>query len=482
MNITDTYYQHTVQHPNRPAIIMKDKSINYLEWYKLVQSAAAAFAEELYETKRVVLFLPNGHLFLQLFAGASAAGWASVIGDTNWTEYEIALRLNAIKPDIIIADAQMKNRLKHGYKKIIFSNEVYNWLSNHHKGNQTHKKNSPFYIGFTSGSTGEPKAFERCHKSWIESFRCNQIDLGMKRSEHVLIPGSFTGSTFLYGVLSTLYLGGTVYILKKYLSNQLMSVIENYPITFVYVIPTMLNALIREGWETKKQITFISTGSKLLTSTRKCIKQEFPNVKIHEFYGASELSFVTVLRDEQWKNHSDSVGKPVHNADVKICDNSGGEALAGEEGILYVRSNMLFNRYLNQGKDLKRIQNNEWKTVYDIARIDEEGFIYILGRDSDVILYGGINIFPQEIENVLKKLDDMEEVVVLGINDNYWGKVITACFKGGITRQALRLHCRRYLANYKTPRIWLKVESFPYTTNGKISRNRLKNWVESRNI
>jgi long-chain acyl-CoA synthetase len=477
MKITSTYKKYAGMDENRTAIVTEDERITYGEWFHLVQQAATSFTKEKSLNKRVAFFLPNGCLFLQLFAGASEAGWASIVCDMRWKVREIEERLLQITPDLIIADKKMEGILQKISIKTIFLDDIEKWLCSS-IDLKDKDENSPFYIGFTSGSTGQPKAFIRSHHSWVESFKCNRIDLGMKEIEHVLIPGSFINSTFLYGALSTLFLGGTIYVLAKFSPARLMNFLHNYPISTVYVVPTMIQGLINEGYFYEQSVSFLSTGAKWLPSVKTKMRQQFPNADFYEFYGSSELSYVTVLKNNEQIKYADSVGREFHNVEISIRNEKGREVKIGEEGILYVKSNMLFDGYLNNELETKKVLQGDWATVYDMAKIDEEGYIYLLGRQNDMILYGGMNIYPQEIEQVLKKYDGVEEAVVLGIKDEYWGEKVAAFITGDVSLSQLKTYCLETLSSYKIPRIWRKVDKFPYTTGGKISRQDVRMWFE----
>src|SRR5699024_11007951 len=121
----------------------------------------------------------------------------------------------------------------------------------------------------------------------------------------------------------------------------------------------------------------------------------------------------------------------------------------------------------------KKVLHGEWATVYDVAKKDKDGFVYMLGRENEAILYGGMTIYPQEIEVVLKKVKGVEEAVVFSIKDDYWGEKIAACIKGNVTERTLKTYCLHHLTNYKIPRIWRKIDSIPYTASGKVSRKEL---------
>ena len=481
MRITSTYQTYAKIDSKRLAIVTEEESVTYGEWYDGVQRTAASFFRENQGTKRVALFLPNGRLFLQLFAGACEAGWASIVGDMRWKKQEIKDRMEQISPDLIIADEKMKGFFSENQNRVIYTDEIDHWMV-HGDDYPVSDKNVPFYIGFTSGSTGKPKAFIRSHTSWVESFRCNQVDLGMTGKEHVVIPGSFVNSTFLYGALSTLFLGGTIYVLRKFSPDRLMDVVQHYPITHLYVVPTMINSLLKEGHHGSLAITFISTGAKWLPRTKEKMRQQFPNAQFIEFYGSSELSYITVLKNDEQTDYADSVGRAFHNVEVSIRDEQGQEVAVGEEGILFVKSKLIFDGYIDQVEETKKVLQGDWATNYDVARMDEEGYTYILGRKNDMILYGGINVYPQEIEQALIKCEGVDEVVVLGMKDEYWGEKVAACFKGSVSIASLKNYCLQTLTSYKIPRVWRKVEQFPYTTGGKISRQEIRKWLEKDEI
>ncbi|MFC3039799.1 AMP-binding protein [Virgibacillus xinjiangensis] len=475
MNITENYQTHAISCPDKPALIIGKEVISYHEWHMLVQRAAAVFQQENATHHRVAIFLPNGLEFLQVFAGASAAGWASIVCDIRWKEREIRDRLRQSEPDLVIAAASMEHLFTD--QKFLAVEELQKWMKGTYS--KLTEGNPSFYIGFTSGSTGEPKTFVRSHASWVETFRCNQVDLGMTRENHVLIPGSFVNSTFLYGAISTLYLGGTVHLLKKFSPSQMIQSIQAEPITHVYVVPTMLQALVDAGYKGKEDCTFISTGAKWLPSLKQEMRRRFPYASFYEFYGSSELSYITYLKDEEQAEHGDSVGRPFHNVEVTIRREDGEEAEPGEEGVLYARSRMIFDGYMDNEEATAEVFAGEWATVHDIARQDEDGFVYIVGRKNEMILYGGMNIYPQEIEQVLKKIPGVEEAVVFGVKDKYWGEKVAAVYQGNISIRELKAHCLKHLSTYKIPRVWRKMEQLPHTTGGKVSRREARNWLET---
>ena len=152
-----------------------------------------------------------------------------------------------------------------------------------------------------------------------------------------------------------------------------MEVSQQYPISHVYVVPTMIHALLKEEYQGCMDITFISTGAKWLPRVKEKMRQQFPYAQFIEFYGSSELSYVSVLKDHEQADYADSVGRPFHNVDVSIRDENGQEVVVGEEGVLFVKSNLIFNGYIDNEEETKKVLQGEWATNYDVARMDKEG-------------------------------------------------------------------------------------------------------------
>ncbi|MCQ6280455.1 AMP-binding protein [Bacillus sp. EB600] len=479
--ITETYAVNKVHFPNKIAIQTPTEQINYQTWYELV-CKTANWLDSLHVTRKTIgILLPNGIPFLQLFAGASMAGWIAVPFDPKWTEGELQKRLSLSRPSVFVTVNEVFQQVSHiDSSMIIWDNCLAKINQFPVERAQLFVGNLPFYMGFTSGTTGEPKGFIRSQASWTASFDCNQVDFQISNQDIALIPGSLIYSHFLYGAISTLYLGGTVFLLEKFSPLQTLDIIETQPITVVYLVPTMIAALLAENHITDKPVKFLSSGAKWEEHSKKQIRKLFPNLSMYEFYGASELSFVTVSSDHDSYQKPGSVGKPCHNVEIQIRLADSVLAKPNETGKIYVKSDMVFIGYLTDESIQSIEDENGWVTVHDMGYIDDDGFLYIKGREKNMILYGGINVFPEEIEKVLSTHPDVEEAAVIGLYDSYWGQIVTAVVKGTASRLDLKRVCRQNLASYKVPRKWVFVEELPYTSSGKIARAKLKELIESK--
>jgi long-chain acyl-CoA synthetase len=203
---------------------------------------------------------------------------------------------------------------------------------------------------------------------------------------------------------------------------------------------------------------------------------------MYEYYGASELSFVTVLSDRENKQRPGSVGKPCYNVEIKIRKSNHELAKVNEIGKIFVRSKMIFMGYVSNDTQVIRSTRDKegWITVDDMGYVDDGGFLYIVGREKNMILYGGINIYAEEVEAVLTSHPDVHAAAVIGIYDKYWGQIVTAVIQGNASKMELRKLCKMILASYKIPRKWHFMKEIPLTTSGKIARPKIQEMVESK--
>lgn len=482
-NITETYENLAEIFPNKIAIHTNHQQINYQKWSELVNQTANWLHSLHSENKTIGILLPNGIPFLQLFAGASKAGWIAVPYDVKWTKIELEKRVKLSNPLMIVTTREIYYQFKQKIPNLMNLEDALLEISRFEWNiNRYTQENLPFYIGFTSGTTGNPKAFVRSQDSWIASIDCNRFDLEINESDHILIPGALMHSHFLYGAISTLYLGGTVYLLDKFSPIEGQSWIESYPITTMYVVPTMIEAFLKQGIQINKSIKILSSGAKWSERLKLEIYHIFPKIIMYEFYGASELSFITVISNRDGMNKAATVGKPCYGVRVQIRLQDQILAKPNEIGTIYVRSGLIINGYIDHdGRTVHSIQDKEgWATVHDRGYFDEDGYLYITGREQNMILYGGINIFPEEIEGVISLHPDVEEVAVIGLTDSYWGQVVAAVVKGEGCPLELKRFCKKYLSTYKIPRKWYFLSELPYTTSGKIARAELIKQIESK--
>ncbi|MDI6647859.1 acyl-CoA synthetase [Bacillus altitudinis] len=480
MRITESYAAHAKVKPDQMAIIDEKEKITYEEWHERVQSSAQWLKETPHQQKRVAFLVSNGVPFLQLFAGAASAGWTAVPLDPRWSDKECAERLLLSDADLVIVeDRYIKKIEKYKLDMPVFS--LSEWkerisLSIKVQSNKSNTEEDPaFYMGFTSGSTGSPKAFIRRQQSWIESFQMTTSVFRITHKDHVLILGTLLSSHFLYGAISTLYFGGTVTLLEKFVPEKAKKTLERGDITAIYTVPTMTESLLQMDAFGKNPLLVLSSGADWGSSSKKQLVNRYPRITFFDFYGTSELSFVSYLSSDDFLQKPTSVGKPFPSIQVEVRRADQTVCKPNEIGRIYVKSPMSFSGYLQDEKPPA-----EWLTVYDMGWLDEDGYLYMSGRENGMIVYGGLNIFPEEIERVLNEQSEVNRSIVIGLPDPYWGEIPVAIIENVQQTKTIRQAVKETLAAYKVPKKWLVTDKMIETSGGKIARASMKKWAEEQ--
>lgn len=480
IRITDTYATHAKIKPDYIAIIDEKESMTYQDWHECVEKSAQWLKETAHQHKRVAFLLSNGIPFLQMFAGAASAGWTAIPLDPRWSHGECIEKLVLSEADLVIIEDRYMKRFdvdKVGMQVLSLSEwkKRISHITIVHSNKEDDEENPAFYMGFTSGSTGSPKAFRRRQQSWIESFQMTASAFGITHQDHVLILGTLLSSHFLYGAISTLYFGGTVTLLEKFSPVKGKEVLERGDVTAIYTVPTMTESLLQIEAFGEHPLLVISSGADWGISSKKQLVTKFPQVTFYDFYGTSELSFVSYLSSNDFLKKPHSVGQPFSTIQVEVRRVDHTVCQPNETGRIYVKSPMSFSGYLHEDEP-----QQEWLTVYDMGWLDEDGYLYMSGRENGMIVYGGLNIFPEEVERVLNEQPEVERSIVIGLPDPYWGEIPVAIIETTQNLKTIRHVVKEKLAAYKVPKKWLVIDRMIETSNGKIARASMKKWAEEQ--
>ncbi|WP_417894461.1 acyl-CoA synthetase [Bacillus safensis] len=467
--------------PDQIAIIDEQESITYQDWYERVQRSAQWLQGTVHQQKRIAFLLSNGASFLQIFAGAAYAGWTAVPLDPRWSHEECVEKLLLSEADLAIIEDRLIKRFEQGSVDMPLLSlsewkERMSLLTDSPYNSCDTEKDPVFYMGFTSGSTGSPKAFIRRQQSWIESFQMTAASFGITHQDHALILGTLLSSHFLYGAISTLYFGGTVTLLEKFVPVKAKKALETGDITVMYTVPTMTETLLQiDAFREDNPLLVMSSGADWSISSKEQLVTNYPHVTFFDFYGTSELSFVSYLSSNDFMQKPSSVGRPFFSIQVEVRRPDQSVCQPNETGRIYVKSPMTFSGYLHEQKPPE-----EWLTVYDMGWLDEDGYLYMSGRENGMIVYGGLNIFPEEIERVLNEQPGVKRSIVVGVPDPYWGEIPVAILEQVPQIKAVRQAVKEKLAAYKVPKKWLVIDQMIETSGGKIARASIKKWAEEQ--
>ena len=341
----------------------------------------------------------------------------------------------------------------------------------------------PFYIGFTSGSSGMPKGFRRHHQSWVESFRVSQHDFGEAMAGRIVAPGSLTASLFLFGALLGLWTGAGSVVQEHFSAERTLRDLASAPATVLVAVPSQLLLMLQ--WAQRRhcapvaqvQLVLIS-GARWMREHTPALRQLFPQARIVEFYGASEASYVAWM-DASEDAPPQAVGRPFSNVALRIGEHPHTAVPQGEAGRIWVRSPMLFMDYVHAIDGSAAVQEDGWLSVRDMGWLDAQGLLHLCGRESRMLVTQGKNLFPEEVEARLLAHPAIAQASVLGLPDPLRGMRVHAVLAAAPGQTlpnglALAQWCRHTLEAYKAPRQWwLWHGPWPHTRSGKTDHTAL---------
>ncbi|MBI2877015.1 MAG: AMP-binding protein, partial [Candidatus Tectomicrobia bacterium] len=281
-----------------------------------------------------------------------------------------------------------------------------------------------------------------------------------------------------------IYIGGTVLIKDKFEARDALKTIQDEKVTTGFIVPTMYNLMMTlpqeelKSYDVSSMRVIISAAAPLHTKTKEWILDYFSNASLSEAYGATELGICTNLKHRDQRRKIRCVGQGVFGYEMKLLDEDGNPVKQGEPGILYATGPCMLDGYYKNPKATEENSAGPWFTVGDIVKEDEEGYYYVVDRKSDMVISGGVNIYPVEIDNCLMSHPKVADVAVIGVPDELWGESLKAfvVLRPGETCTAEELieHCRQNLAPYKKPKSVDFVPELPRNPSGKILKRVLR--------
>lgn len=413
--------------------------------------------------------------FIKIIIGLWKIGAIPVVMNLRLTDSELIEQIKFSECDKIIIEKKSNLLKTYSDKNKIFYPE--NLTEVNSEINQVEKDDIALII-FTSGSTGKPKAVVHTYDSLYQSAVISNQILEQNNESRWLasLPFYHIGG---FSIITRSLVYGCSIIIPDSLKTELISAaINNYSPTHCSLVPTQLKRLIESGIKPNRELKKILIGGGWINNNLSdtALQNGWEIIKV---YGSTETaSMATAIRPEEILENHLSVGKILNPNKIKIIDNSGKELPVNLSGEILINSPALCKEYLNNPGETRAKLIDGWYHTGDIGYLDKNGFLFLESRRTDLIVSGGENINPSEIENVIESHKCVSEVCVIGVKDNEWGQIAAAAVvlkkNCSLSENDLRAFLKEKLASYKIPKQIKFVENLPKSDLEKTLREKVK--------
>jgi acyl-CoA synthetase (AMP-forming)/AMP-acid ligase II len=342
---------------------------------------------------------------------------------------------------------------------------------------------------YTSGTTGRPKGAIRTHRGIAMLSLMTAVELATKRADNALLVMPMCHANSLFFFSAFVYSGAAVSIFSQASFDPALCLrtMGETGTTFTSLVPTHYTMMLDVPLVERGKASFDRVEKLMISSaparadTKRAVMEMFPNTGLFELYGSTEGGWVTMLHPDEQFDKLGTVGREtIGSAPIKMLDEDGNEVPDGQPGELYSCNPYTFTGYWNNPAKTAEAFRGNYMTVGDIAIRDEDGFIKLIDRKNNVIITGGENVYPSEVEAVIGSHPAISDVAVIGLPDDKWGERVTAAVVrrdgAGVDEAVLTEWCRDKLAGYKRPRsiIFITPDQMPRNATGKILHRLLR--------
>lgn len=455
------------EHPGKLAVISGNDKICYRELaYRTKCIANALQIRGVNHGDRVAVLLKNSLEYVKIIHAMTLLGAILVPLNTKLTKPELTNQLRFIEPAFLIAESKFQNL------NTILVKEI-NYQIDPLENPAFVDEDDPLAMVFTSGTTSQPKAVVLSYKNQFSSAWGSAGILGLEEDDNWLN----CISLFHVGGLAIVYrssIYGTCFtLLPRFEAAEVSSSIKNHGVTLISLVPTMLKALLDHSEFEKVNLRCLLIGGAHCPEdlVQFALDQDLP---IALTYGMTEAgSQVATAPPSLVKRKPIVVGSPLPGIGIKI------KPIKGEiYGEIVIRGDVVSSGYFKQDKlNQDRFKENEYYTG-DLGYLDDESHLIVLQRRQDLIISGGENVLPSEVEEILIQHPGIDELIVLGLEDSTWGQRVVVVLCGSINRsEELVNYCREYLAAYKIPKEFYKAPFLHKTVSGKILRSKSSEFI-----
>ena len=465
--------------------------------------ANALFAHGLRDGDHVAVVLPNDHRTHEVVWGLQRSGLYYTVVNTHLAPDEAAYIVNDCGAQVLITSSALAElaealvertpavTLRLALGDAVAGYDGYDDLVATFASTPLDEEREGSAMLYSSGTTGAPKGIRRpltAHPFGTDAVLAPMLGgiMGFGEGDVYLSPAPLYHSAPLLWSMTAQRMGGTAVIMERFDPEVCLDLIERHQVSHAEFVPTMFVRLLKLS-DAQRARHDLSSLRSVVHAAAPCaleVKErmiEWFGPIIHEYYSGTEGGGMTWINSEQWLSHRGSVGPAVYGA-VHICDDDGNEMATGEDGVVWFGGRGNAFEYNNDPEKTKQTFNQRgWSTLWDIGHLDDDSFLYLTDRKLFMIVSGGVNIYPQEIEDVLVLHPSVADVAVFGVPNDEMGEEVKAVIEPaeGVAATpelaaAIMAFCREHLSHYKCPRSVDFIETMPRGENGKLYKKPLR--------
>jgi len=490
MFMTDILQNYATRQANAIATVYEEKQVTYSEFYQYSERFAAYLQQQGYEKNDVIaLYTLNSDLFLIAYIGIQLAGFVAMPINTKLSAREVEFIVNHSQAKGLFYDERIEEILEdipYAFQHVIALKDMKTIIEQDAGQRQVVQlqANDTAVVMYTSGTTGKPKGVMLTHQNIAATAAIWSASMTMTNEDSMFICTPLFHCAGLHVfAMPMFYQGGTVIIEESFSPKKTLQQLAKTSATIFFGVPSMYTMLLNTpGFKdlTFEKLRLLCYGAAPMPyELVKQVKEALPNVKVQNLYGQTENTpAATSLLDADALTKIGSVGKPLAQTEVRVVDHFGEAVPAGEVGEICVKGPQVMKGYLRNEEETARTIRDGWLYSGDLGRFDEEGYLYIVDRKKDMIIRGGENIYPIEIEEVLYQLPEILEAAVVGLPHEVYGEVPKAfvVLKEGklLDEESILAYCLSQLAKYKVPYEIEFLAQLPRNASGKVLKHTLR--------
>jgi fatty-acyl-CoA synthase len=495
---------HGANNPDKPAMIWRNRRLTYQQLDDRMNRVAAGLQSRGFRRSNSnVIMMRNRPEFLEVQAGAGRIGAAAVSVSWRSTPAELAYLAQLCGAKAIVFESDFWPVVEQA-KKSLPNIDPRNFIALDDAPPACSRYEQDFLASsaaalqpvegdvhedaavviYTSGTTGKPKgAVRKFPKEAMHAYMQFLGETPMRSDDVHIVTCPLYHSTAFAFLSLTAFLGGTSVLMDEFKPEAYLQLIERHSATTTAVVPTLLHRVmsldpsVLAKYDVRSMRGIFTVGAPLSAPLGTQVMDYFGDV-LFNVYGATETGLVAMAKPSDLRAAPGCIGKALPGNAVRLLDDRGNDVAPGEVGELYVRNKMLVAGYHNDAESTRQSMNGGFFSVGDLARCDRDGRYFIEGRKRDMIISGGVNVYPAEVESVIEAHPDVAEVAVIGIEDAEWGERVRAFIvkRPGTTVDdaALKIWCRERLAGPKVPRDFVFMDALPRNATGKVLKRDLR--------